>query len=318
MAVITIVMSERCLRQDQVEQLRSGFPQIEIILPNNDAEYAKVMPSTEVVVGRFPQELLPQARNLRWIQNTGAGVDRLLKPELVASDVMVTNAQSLHGTQISEHVLAMMLAFAREFQQVFLAQREHVWRSPVFHPFCLEGQTLGVVGVGGIGSALARKAHHLGMRVIGLRRNPKELPSYLDKLVGTDGLHDLLRQADHVAVCCPLTHDTMGLIGAEELRLMKPSAYIYNIGRGRIIQAEPLLTALKEGWIAGAGLDVTDPEPLPPDSELWDMTNVIITGHTSGTAPHNDDRFYDLLAENLQRFLNGEPLLNVVDKRAGY
>ena len=318
MAAVTVVLSASSLREDQVEQLRHKFSQIEIAVPSNDAAYAAAIPNAHVVVGGFRQEHLPQARNLQWIQNSGAGVDRLLTPELIASDVIVTNAQSLHATQISEHVLAMMLAFARDFRQIFSAQREHVWRPPVFHPFCLEGQTLGVVGVGGIGAALARKAHHLGMRVIGLRRRTNEPPSYLDELIGPDGLHDLLQRSDHVAVCCPLTPETRGMIGTTELQMMKSTAYIYNIGRGRIIQAAPLLQALKEGWIAGAGLDVTDPEPLPPDSELWDMPNVIVTQHTSGTAPHNDDNFYDLLQQNLQRFLDGEQLLNVVDKKAGY
>ncbi len=318
MASKTIVISSWSLSEEQIDRLRHEFSQIEFVLPSDDAEYARVIPNANAIVGRFPQDMLAQARNLQWIQSEGAGVDRLLTPAVVAADVVVTNAQSLHAVQISEHVLAMMLAFARDFKQVFLAQREHVWRAPVFHPFCLDGQTLGVVGMGGIGAALARKAHHLGMRVIGLRRNPQQPPPYVDALVGSDGLHDLLRQSDHVAVCCPLTPATVGLIGEEELRLMKPTAFIYNIGRGRIIQAAPLLQALKEGWIGGAGLDVTDPEPLPPDAELWDLQNVIITGHTSGTAPHNADNFFDLLVQNFQRFLDGEPLLNIVDKEAGY
>lgn len=318
MAAITVVLSTWSERKDKVEQLRHRFSQIEFVMPSNDAEYAEVMPRAHVVVGRLPQELLPQAQALRWIQNQGAGVERLLTPEIVDSDIVVTNAQGQHAPQISEHVLTMMLCFARDFRKILQAQRDHVWRHPNFDPFCLDGQTLGVVGAGGIGGALAEKAHHLGMRVIGLRRRPKERPTYLDALVGPEGLHELLRQADHVAICCPLTPETDGLIGETELRLMKRSAYIYNIGRGRIIQAAPLLTALKDGWIAGAGLDVTDPEPLPPDAEMWDLPNVIVTQHTSGTAPHNDDRFFDLLERNLERFLNGEKLLNVVDKEAGY
>lgn len=318
MAVLTVVLSTWSEDRDKVEQLRHRFSQIEFVVPSNDAEYAEVMPRTHVVVGRLPQELLPQARNLRWIQNQGAGVDRLLTPEIVDSDIVVTNAQGQHAPQISEHLLTMMLCFARDFRKVLQAQRDHVWRPPDFSPFCLEGQTLGVVGMGGIGGALAEKAHHLGMRVIGLRRNPKEKPAFLTKLVGSHGLQELLQESDHVAVCCPLTRETTGLIGVDELRAMKPSAYIYNIGRGKIIQAEPLLQALKEGWIAGAGLDVTDPEPLPPDSELWDLPNVMVTQHTSGSVPQNDNRFYDLLGQNLERFLNDEQLLNVVDKRAGY
>lgn len=318
MAELTVVLSTWTERQDKVEQLRHRFSQIEFVVPNDDAEYAEVIPRVHVVVGRLPRELLPQAHNLRWIQNQGAGVDRLLTPEIVDSDIVVTNAQGQHAPQISEHLLTMMLCFARDFRKVLQAQRDHVWRPPGFNPFCLEGQTLGVIGAGGIGRALAAKAHHLGMRVIGLRRNPKDRPAYLDVLVGVDGLHELLRESDHVAVCCPLTRETTGLIGAKELSLMKSTAYIYNIGRGKIIQAEPLLQALKEGWIAGAGLDVTDPEPLPPDAELWDLPNVIVTQHTSGSVPDNDDSFYDLLGQNLERFLNGEPLQNVVDKHAGY
>ena len=318
MATITVVLSPWSRRDVKVESLQRRFSQIEFVVPTSDGEYAEVIPRAHVVVGRFPQELLPQAHNLRWIQNQGAGVERLLTPDIVDSDIVVTNAQGQHAPQISEHVLTMMLCFARDFRQILQAQRDHVWRPPDFNPFCLEGQTLGVVGVGGIGGALAEKAHHLGMRVIGLRRKPKERPAYLDVQVGADGLHELMRESDHIAVCCPLTRETVGLIGVEELRLMKSTAYIYNIGRGKIIQAEPLLQALKEGWIAGAGLDVTDPEPLPPDSELWDLPNVIITQHTSGSVPHNDHRFYDLLEDNLSRFLNGEPLLNVVDKEAGY
>ena len=318
MAALTVILSLWSEREDMVTQLRHRFSQIEFVVPSDDAAYAAVMPRAHVVVGRLRHELLPQARNLRWVQNQGAGVDRLLTPELVATDVVVTNAQGQHAPQISEHVLALMLCFARDLRRVFQAQRDHVWRPPDFDPFCLEGQTLGVVGAGGIGSALAEKAHHLGMRVIGLRRRPQDPPPYLAELVGPEGLHDLLRQSDHVAVCCPLTPETTGLIGVVEIRAMKPSAYIYNIGRGQIIQAEPLLQALKEGRIAGAGLDVTDPEPLPPESELWDLPNVIITQHTSGTVPDNDDRFFDLLEENLRRFLDGEPLLNVVDKQAGY
>jgi phosphoglycerate dehydrogenase-like enzyme len=318
MEKITVVLSSWSLRDDQIEQLRHEFSQIELVLPNDDDEYSQVMPRAQAIVGRFPHSLLTQAVNLRWIQNEGAGVERLLTPAVVAADIVVTNARSLHAVQISEHVLAMMFAFARDFKQVFKAQREHVWRPPEFHPFCLEGQSLGVVGMGGIGDALARKAHHLGMRVIGLRRKVHDPPPYVDELVRPDGLHDLLRQADHVAVCCPLTPETEGIIGTEELHIMKQSAYIYNIGRGRIIQGEPLLLALKEGWIAGAGLDVTDPEPLPADHELWDLPNVIITGHTSGTAPHNAENFFELLSENLRRFLADKPLLNVVDKEAGY
>ncbi len=318
MAAITVAMSPACLRDDQFAQLRHRFSQINFVLPSSDDEYEEIIGDVNVLVGRVPHRLFGQATQLQWIQNTGAGVDRLLTPDVIASDVIVTNARTLHAIQISEHVLTMMLVFAREFTKVMAAQREHRWRPPEFHPFCLEGQTLGVIGLGGIGSALARKAHHLGMRVVGLRRRMQDCPPYIDSLVGPEGLHDLLRQSDHVAMCCPLTPETKGMIGEAELGSMKSSAYIYNIGRGRIIQAAPLLRALKEGSIAGAGLDVTDPEPLPPDSELWDMPNVLVTQHTSGTAPHNDEYMFDLLARNLQRFIDGEPLINVVDKQAGY
>jgi len=301
-----------------MDRLRQEFPQVRFVVAKGQAELAREITDADALLGRLPPELLAEAKQLRWIQSMGAGVERLLFPELVASKIVVTNAQGLYTPQISEHVLAMMLAFARDLPTVLAWQRAHTWKGGEVRPFCLEGQTLGVVGLGGIGGELARKAHCLGMRVIGLRRRPGSKPPYVDVLVGPDGLDTLLRESDHVAVCTPLTAETEGLIGERELRLMKPTAFIYNIGRGKIIQGKPLERALIEGWIAGAGLDVTDPEPLPPDSPLWDLPKVLITSHTSGTEPQNPERQYRLLAENLRRFLHGEPLRNMVDKQAGY
>jgi phosphoglycerate dehydrogenase-like enzyme len=181
----------------------------------------------------------------------------------------------------------------------------------------LHGQTLCVVGLGDIGGTLAAKAHGLGMHVLGVRRRRVPCP-HVDELYTRDRLLSPVSQADHVALCLPLTAETTAIVGECELRAMQPSAYIYNVGRGASISAGPLLVALSEGWIAGAGLDVTDPEPLPDDSPLWDMPNVILSQHTSGSSPYNADRITTQFIENLGRYLRGEPLTNLVDQARGY
>jgi D-2-hydroxyacid dehydrogenase (NADP+) len=176
-----------------------------------------------------------------------------------------------------------------------------------------------VVGMGDIGDEVAKRAHALGMRVVATQRHEEEPPAYVERLLtGEDGLDELLSIADHVVLCLPLTAQTRHTISATELARMRPSAYLYNIGRGDLIDQDALVDALSAGRIAGAGLDVATPEPLPPDSRLWDLANVLITDHTAGETPCYWDRGIELVVDNLHRFLTGEPLRNVVDTRAGY
>lgn len=186
---------------------------------------------------------------------------------------------------------------------------------PVFE---LGGQTLGVVGLGAIGDALAQRAYGVGMRVIATRRRPGDLPPHVARVLAPDALPTLLAEADHVALCLPLTATTRGIVGAAELARMKRTAYVYNTGRGVLMDQDALIAALRGGAIAGAGLDVTTPEPLPADSALWDLPNVLITAHTSGATPRHWDRGLELILDNVRRLLADETLRNVYDPVAGY
>lgn len=264
-----------------------------------------------------PADLLQLAPRLHWIQITATGVDRLLDSDIVRR-VTVTSAAGSHAIPIAEYVIGVMVMFAMGWPRLFRDQLAHRWRP--FRPAELYGKTVGIVGMGHIGTEVARLAMALGMRVIGTRRSvtsrTRESSGY--ELLPPTDLHDLLRESDFVVIATPLTKETYHLIGEAELRVMKNSAYLINIARGAIIDEPVLIRALQEQWIAGAGLDVFEQEPLPPDSPLWDLENVIISPHHSGFSDATLERAFDLFCENLRRYLAGEPLLNVVDPERGY
>lgn len=303
------------LALEDTTRLRAAFPTVEFIEASHRERMQAVAAHCEVIFGPISEELLAAAPRLRWVQVRSAGVDHLPLEALAARNILLTNGSGAHGIPIAESVLALMLAFAIRLPTLMEGQRRREWGyGRVYQEkFELEGQALLVIGLGDIGSTLARKAKGLGMRVLGLRRRSLPPPPGVDELVPADRLSDALAQADHVALCLPLTEATTAFLGEAELRAMKPTAFVYNVGRGPSIAREPLLRALQEGWIAGAGLDVTDPEPLPPDDPLWALPNVLLTQHTSGSSPFNSRRVTDIFLDNLRRFLAGEPLRNVVD-----
>lgn len=305
---------------EYVRQITNQFPELDVTVCTDQDQIPDALANAEAVIGwgRYESAILAGSPRLRWIHTFGVGVDRLLTPELIDSDIVLTNNSGVRGPNISEHVLAMMLGFARGLPEIMRYQIRHEWRHADRGVFEIGGQTLGVAGMGDIGCSLARRANALDMRVIGLRRNMADTPPGVERVYLLEDLHEMLAEADHVAICLPLTPATHKLFGAPEFAAMKPSAYIYNIGRGRIIDQDALIQALQSGAIAGAGLDVTVPEPLPADSPLWDMTNVQITCHTSGATRHNWERGFEILTDNLGRFTRGEPLRNVVDKVEGY
>ena len=243
-------------------------------------------------------------------------MEGLLTPGFAAGPVTLTNAQGIYATPIAEHVIALMLCFSRGLNYLIRNQEAREWRhSRVVE---LSGSTLGIIGIGGIGNEVARRAKGLGMRVVATRRRPDRPSEFADEVRGSEALPWLLRESDYVALCAALTADTRHLIGAPELAMMKPGAYLINIGRGGLVDEAALVTVLREGRLAGAGLDVCSQEPLPGDSPLWDLPSVVITPHLAGSSPHSHGRLMDLFCENLRRYLGGEELLNVVDKAAGY
>ncbi len=265
-------------------------------------------------------DLLARAPRLRWLHSRGAGVDALITRRLADSDVILTNSSGVHGVNIAEHLLSLMLAFARQLPLFVRAQDQREWaKPPVAQLFELSGQTLAVIGLGAIGQALAVRAAALGMQVVGVRRHAGgALPAGVARLVDAARLDDALQAADHVAITLPLTDETRGLFSRGRLHAIKRGAYLYNIGRGAIVDHDALLEALRSGHLGGAGLDVTDPEPLPAESPLWGEPNVLITAHTSGRTPASFDRYKAILVDNLHRFQRGDILLNVVDKHLGY
>lgn len=267
---------------------------------------------------RLPRDILRRAPHLKWVQTSSAGVDTLRDTDLWESGVILTNASGIHAIPMREHVLAVMLMFAKNAPRYFADKEKKVWKR--YLPAELCGRTLGVVGLGRIGEEVARLAKAFGMRIIATRRSAtgQETDPVVDLFYPPQKLLEMLGESDFVLLAVPLTKETTKLIGEKELYAMKPSAYIINIARGSVIDEPVLIRALKEGWIAGAGLDVFEHEPLPPHSELWELPNVIFTPHVAGVAAVYDARASSVFCENLRRYLAGQPLTNVIDRARGY
>lgn len=269
--------------------------------------------------GLFDRDILAAAGRLKWVQCRYAGVDNFLFPEMVKSAVLLTGSSGIHGTQVSEHAMSLILAWTRRLPEFIGHQLKAQWRRPEGVSVCDEvwGKTVGIIGLGTIGAEIAVRAKAFNAYVLGLDVRKIQLPQ-VDEVLPLDKLSLFLQRSDFVVLAVPLTPETRGLIGEEELKQMKKTAVLVNISRGEVVQEEKLIKAIKEGWIAGAALDVFEHEPLPPESELWRMANVIITPHVAGTSPHYDQRAVSLFKENLKRYLSGIPLINLVDKGRGY
>lgn len=318
MKMLVVRMSEQDLAK-----VAAAAPALEVVVARENAEVPARMADVEIYLpGPREPESFAQAEKLRWVHMTWAGVDHSPFLKALRAEVVVTNSAGVFAIPIAEHALALILAFSRGTHFCSRRSREEVWGKGHWQrlqPHLLElgDATLGIVGYGGIGRETARRAKAFGMRVIGQRRHPQP-DDFADAVWGPERLDDLLRASDYLLVSAPLTDRTRGLIGARELALMKPNGVIINVARGAIIDQPALVQALQEKRLRGAGLDVTSPEPLPFDSPLWEMENVLITPHVSGSSPRTWQRQFDFFLENLRRYLAGEPLLNVVDREAGY
>jgi phosphoglycerate dehydrogenase-like enzyme len=300
----------------QLDQIRALLPAAEITLTQDEQAIRQAMPHAEVIWGsRYFPEVLPQANKLQLIQVSSAGVERLLVPELIAHPTALANARGIHGATIAEHVFLLMLALSRDLPGMFRSAERREWIRPT--PTLLEGQTLGIVGYGSIGQAIARRAKAFGMRVLATRRRAQP-DQWADQVWDDSHLPDLLAESDYVVLATPLTPETRHLISARELKMMKNTALLINIARGQVVDEPALIDCLQSGGIRGAGLDVFEQEPLPAASPLWSMENVIVTPHMAGNMPDYDDRAFTVFLENLRRLLSGEPLINLVNKQAGY
>lgn len=318
--IILIALSPREIAPADLADVQATAADYHIVMTDDNDEIARHAPLVVAATGRIDTKRLATMPNLQWYQQWGAGADWLLRDAAAqAAPFIVTSASGIHAIQISEHIFALLFAFARRLPQAFSLQQQHKWASPDWgEVFELANKTMLLIGVGAIGTRTARLAHAHDMRVIGVRRDPQESIEGIDEMVGPDALHTVLSRADFVVVTVPLTTETRHLLGPAEFAQMKPNAILVNIGRGGTIDEAALIDALSTGTIAGAGLDVTAEEPLPEDSPLWDMGNVIITAHYAGKTPHYDGRAFAMFQENLPRFVNGQPMINLVDKQLGY
>ena len=306
------------ITSDHRQQIQSVSPDLVIVEPKDEAARLAEITDTEVLFGDFNRPLFDAARQLKWVQVLGAGVDGLLFPEFVESDVVLLSAKGYVGPHLADQTWALILGLIRG---VGRAVRERTWEnrwSIRNETWELAGRTLGIVGLGGTGVDVAKRAQGFDMRVIAVDPEDVDAPSFVHEVWKMDRFYDLLAESDIVSICAPLTDASHGMFDDDAFRRMKPSALLINVTRGKIVDEPSLLRALKEGLIGGAGLDVTPEEPLPQDSPLWDMPNVIVTPHVAGGSPHRDDRTVGLFCDNLERFLVGKPLLSVIDKRKGY
>lgn len=303
---------------ERVAQARGLARGMEILWGASETQIAQRVTEIEIAFSGLPESLVDRADSLRWVQLSAAGAEHAL--ETYPQTVALTTASGVHAVPITEHVLGMMLSFARGLHRAVRAQVRGVWEpQPADRIGELRDACLVVVGLGAIGAELAGRARALGMRVLGVRRRADlGTPEGVERVVSHEDLADLLPQADYVVLTIPYTRRTAGMFGAAELGRMKPTACLINIGRGRTVREADLVQALREGRLGGAGLDVFEEEPLPPESPLWSLENVILTAHYSGVTPRYGERLWAIFLDNLDRYLGGRPLTNHVDRAEGY
>jgi phosphoglycerate dehydrogenase-like enzyme len=306
------------------ERLQKTFPDFHFVQLQNYDRVPEEIVDADVFIGwALRAEQFVAAKKLRWIHSPAAAVHQLMYPELMRSSVVVTNSTGVHGPVVAEHAVAMMLALAKRLPQAMQYQAKKEWSQEQLwnerpRPREVAGATVAVVGMGGIGREFTRLGKALGMKVLAVRENPAKGSGGADAVYGPEQIDEVLPQADYVLLCTPVTPATTAIINAARLKKMKPEAYLMNVARGPLIDEPALVNALRDRHIAGAGLDVFVEEPLPPDSPFWSLDNVLITPHTAAVTERLWVRHYDLIVENLRRFVAGKPLLNEVDKKRGY
>jgi phosphoglycerate dehydrogenase-like enzyme len=308
------------MKPEELAELKAVAPDVELVECSSEDEALAHAGDADACFGFLTPRLFRAARSLKWVQQPSAGVEQLMEiPKLVHSDIILTNMQRVYGPEIADQAIGYLLAFTRSLRHFIQKQQSQGWRSSEAGIVLdeLVDKTLLVIGLGGIGSEISRRAAAFGMKVLATDPKVMERPSFVEELHRPDAFQSLLPRADVVASAVPLTTATRKMIAAREFAMMKPGAILINVSRGKVVDTDALIDALDKKHVAAAGLDVTDPEPLPKGHPLWSR-NVIITPHSAGQSPGGERRRHELFRENLRRFSTGEMLLNIVDKKAGY
>ena len=306
------------------ERLQQEFPDHQFLQLQNYDRVPEEIADTDVFIGwSLRAQQFANAGKLRWIHSPAAAVHQLMYPELIQSNVVLTNSTGIHGPVVAEHAIGVLLALAKRLPQAMQYQAKHEWSQDQLwkewpRPREVAGATVAVIGMGGIGREFTTRAKAMGMKVLAVRENPGKGPEGADAVYGSEQINEVLPQADYVLLCTPVTPATTGIINAARLSKMKSDAYLINVARGPLIDEPALLDALQKRNIAGAALDVFNEEPLPASSPFWSLDNVLITPHTAAVTDRLWERHYRLIADNMKRFLAGKPLLNEVDKSRGY
>ncbi len=301
------------ISENLAREIRASVPGVTIITDRNAA-----VEDADAIIGGVNPDQFARAKKLKWVHVMSAGVEHALFPALIDSDVVVTNAKNVYGPQIADHAFAFLLALTRRLNITIPKQGSEEWPRGREGMFELNGKTAVIIGVGGIGGNIAQRAHGFGMKVIAV--DPRDLPpgNVVNQVVPPDRLDEVIPQADVVFVSAPHTKKSEKMMGAREFELMKKGSYFIAVSRGKVYDMNGLVKALDSGRLAGAGVDVTDPEPLPKGHPLWKFPNVVITPHSAGGSDRLNERINALITENVRRFAAGQPLLNVVNKREGY
>lgn len=303
----------------QRELLRAAAPEAEFVFCTADRLETGLVQQADIIIGNAPAAMIRGTERLKWLQLNSAGTDGYTTPGVLPKDALLTNATGAYGLAISEHMLASLLMLMKKLHLYHLEQQEQHW-SDHGQVTSIDGSRTLVVGLGDIGGEFAKRMHALGSTVTGIRRSKTEKPEYLTALYQMDALMDCLKDADIVAASLPGTKETLRVFDREAFAAMKPGAFFLNVGRGTAVDSMALADALNSGHLAGAAVDVTDPEPLPAGHPLWTARNVLITPHISGSyhLQETHERIIRIAAENLRRFLAGEALKNMVDFATGY
>src|SRR3954447_14591539 len=307
---------------DLVGQLRSAAPQARIV-PVSLGNVMSEIADADAFLGEITSAQVRAGKNLKWVGVMSAGVERVLFPsdgtsDLRQSSIILTNNKIVQGPEIADHALAMLLMLSRNLYALYRNDQQQVWDPRSFHGIELRGKTAVVIGVGGVGSQIAVRANAFGMKVIGVDPEDKPFLPFVERIVKPDQLDEVIPLADALFISVPDTPKSHKMMGERQFQLMKKDSYFIAVSRGAIYEMPALVKALDEKRLAGAGVDVTDPEPLPKGHALWQFPNAIITPHIAGRSDQDASRMVGTIVENARRFVAGMPMINVVDKQKGY